>query len=58
MYPSLENPYVPKAEVPKIVGEKDVDSDSDQLAQWGSGETWPNLQNPYVKQSVTPDSAN
>lgn len=57
VYPSLENPYVPKAEVPKIVGEKDVDSDSDQLAHWGSEETWPSLQNPYVKQSVTPESA-
>lgn len=58
VYPSLENPYVPKAEVPTITGEKDIDSDSDQLAHWGSNETWPNLQNPYVKQSVTPDSAN
>jgi hypothetical protein len=56
IYPSLENPYVPSAEVPKIVGEKDVDSDSDQLAHWGDNDTWPNLQNPYVKQSVTPDS--
>jgi hypothetical protein len=57
VYPSLENPYVPKAEIPKIKGEKDVDSDSDQLAHWGNNETWPNLQNPYVKQSVTPESA-
>jgi hypothetical protein len=56
VYPSLDNPYVPKADVPKIVGEKDVDSDSDQLAQWGDSDTWPSLQNPYVKQSVTPNS--
>lgn len=56
VYPSIENPYVPSAEVPKIVGEKDVDSDSDQLAQWGSTDTWPSLQNPYSKASVTPDS--
>ncbi len=56
VYPSLENPYVPQAEVPKIVGEKDVDSDSGQLAHWGDGDTWPNLQNPYVKQSATPES--
>lgn len=56
VYPSLDNPYVLKAEVPKIVGEKDVDSDSDQLAHWGDNDTWPNLQNPYVKQSVTPTS--
>lgn len=56
VYPSLDNPYVPKADVPKIVGEKDVDSDSDQLAHWGSSETWPSLSNPYSKDSVTPDS--
>lgn len=55
VYPSLDNPYVPKADVPKIVGEKDVDSDSDQLAQWGDNDTWPSLQNPYVKQSVKPE---
>ena len=57
VYPSLDNPYVPSAEVPKIVGEKDVDSDSDQLAQWGDNDTWPNLQNPYSKASVTPKEA-
>lgn len=57
VYPSLDNPYVPKSEVPKIVGEKDVDSDSDQLAHWGDSDTWPNLQNPYSKASVTPKEA-
>lgn len=56
VYPSLDNPYVPKAETPKIHGEKDVDSDSGQLAHWGSDETWPNLNNPYSKASVTPKS--
>lgn len=56
IYPSLNNPYVPNSEIPKIHGEKDVDSDSGQLAHWGDGDTWPNLQNPYVKGSVTPDS--
>lgn len=55
-YPSLDNPYVPKADVPKIVGEKDVDADSGQLAHWGSEDTWPTLQNPYSKASVTPKS--
>ncbi len=50
IYPSLENPYVPKeTESHKISGEKDIDSDSGQLAHWGDGNTWPNLQNPYVK---------
>lgn len=56
VFPDVSNPYVPAAEVPKIVGEKDVDSDSDQLAHWGSADTWPSLQNPYIKPSVTPDS--
>lgn len=56
VYPSLDNPYVPKAETPKIAGEKDVDSDNGQLAHWGSEETWPSLQNPYSKASVTPKS--
>jgi hypothetical protein len=56
VYPEIDNPYVPKAEVPKVVGEKDVDSDSGQLAHWGDNDTWPNLQNPYSKASVTPKS--
>ena len=57
VYPSLDNPYVPKAGDYKILGEKDVDSDSEQLAQWGDGDTWPGLQNPYSKASVTPTEA-
>jgi len=57
VYPSLDNPYVPKAGDYKIVGEKDVDSDAEQLAQWGDGDTWPGLQNPYSKASVTPTEA-
>lgn len=56
VYPSLDNPYVPKADTPKIVGEKDVDSDSEQLASWGSNDTWPGLNNPYSKASATPKS--
>jgi len=56
VYPSLDNPYVPKADHPKIKGEKSVDDDSEQLAHWGSDETWPSLQNPYSKASVTPKS--
>ena len=56
VYPELDNPYVPKAGEYKIVNEKDVDSDSGQLAHWGDADTWPNLQNPYSKASVTPNS--
>lgn len=56
VYPELDNPYVPKTDVRKVSHEKDIDSDSGQLAQWGSEETWPNLQNPYSKASVTPKS--
>jgi len=56
VYPEIDNPYLPKAEVPTITGEKDVDSDNGQLAQWGDNDTWPNLQNPYSKASVTPKS--
>jgi len=52
-YPSLSNPYVPKAGEFKIKGEKDIDSDSDQLAT-DQGDTWPTLQNPYVPKSVVP----
>jgi hypothetical protein len=56
IYPELDNPYVPKAGEYKIANEKDVDSDSGQLAHWGDADTWPNLQNPYCKDSVTPKS--
>jgi hypothetical protein len=56
IYPSLDNPYVPKADHPTIKGERDVDADSGQLAHWGNDETWPNLSNPYSKASVTPKS--
>jgi hypothetical protein len=47
---------VPKAGEYKIANEKSVDSDSGQLAHWGDADTWPNLQNPYSKASVTPKS--
>jgi hypothetical protein len=56
VYPELDNPYVLKAGEYKIANEKDIDSDSDQLAHWGDADTWPNLQNPYSKASVTPKS--
>jgi hypothetical protein len=49
IYPDLNNPYLLNNKEYKIKGEKDVDSDSGQLAHWGSGETWPNLSNPMAK---------
>lgn len=49
VYPNLNNPYLLNNAEYKIKGEKDVDSDSDQLAHVGGSDTWPNLQNPYVK---------
>lgn len=49
VYPSLDNPYLLNNGEYKMKGEADVDSDSGQLAHWGSSDTWPNLQNPYVK---------
>jgi hypothetical protein len=49
VYPNLDNPYILKNADYKIHGEKDIDSDSDQLAHVGGNDTWPNLQNPYVK---------
>jgi len=57
VYPEMDNPYLLKGGEYKIAGEKDVDSDTDQLAQWGDNDTWPNLQNPYSKASVTPTEA-
>jgi hypothetical protein len=57
VYPEMDNPYVLKGGEYKIAGEKDVDSDTDQLAHWGDNDTWPNLQNPYSKASVTPTEA-
>ena len=49
IYPDLNNPYILKNAEYKIHGEKDIDSDSDQLAHVSGNDTWPNLQNPYVK---------
>lgn len=49
VYPNLDNPYVLNNGEYKIKGEVDVNSDSGQLAHWGSSDTWPNLQNPYIK---------
>jgi hypothetical protein len=51
----LNNPYVPTPFGDyKIKGEKAIEADSDQLAHWGTGDTWPGLQNPYTPAAVTP----
>lgn len=48
-WPSLDNPYVPKAGVWTMKGEKgaDVSGDSD-WSRYTSNDTWPELSNPYV----------
>jgi hypothetical protein len=48
-WPSLDNPYVPKAGVWTMKGEKGADVDgTDDWSRYTSNDTWPNLQNPYV----------
>lgn len=55
VYPSLQNPYIPKPfGTYKIAGEKDIDSDSDLLGHSGGSDTWPSLQNPYTPKAETP----
>lgn len=56
-YPSLNNPYIltPFGDY-KIKGEKDIDSDSGQIAHFSGSDTWPNLQNPNVPKAETPQS--
>ena len=51
IYPSLDNPYVPKSEIPKIT-EKDADTDPN--GEDGGKDTWPSLENPYVPTAVMP----
>lgn len=53
IYPDLKNPNVlaPFGDY-KLKGEKSaVDDGTDDWSRWQSGETWPNLQNPNVKDS-------
>jgi hypothetical protein len=48
-WPSLDNPYVPKAGVWTMKGEKGADVDgTDDWSRYTSNDTWPELQNPYV----------
>ena len=61
-YPSLDNPYVPRAGTFTMPHDTGVDKDSDSgLAQWQDGDKcWPGLQNPYcpvaVKKQVNSDN--
>lgn len=56
VYPSLDNPYVPKSDMPRIKGERNIEADSGPFAHWSDDDTWPNLSNPYLKASVNPKS--
>lgn len=53
VYPSLQNPNIPKSGDWTIKGEKGVDkSTDDAFGQYQSGDTVPVLSNPYVPKSV------
>ena len=53
VYPSLDNPVVPKAGEYTMKGEPGVDKNSDSgLGQWQSGDTYPSMDNPYLPKSV------
>jgi hypothetical protein len=57
VFPSLNNPYVPKSGDYTMSGEKGVDKDwQNGEGTWQSNDTWPNLQNPYVPKAETPKS--
>jgi hypothetical protein len=45
----LKNPYTPKPFGDYTMkGEKGVDKDNKDWSLWSSGDTWPNLKNPYT----------
>lgn len=55
VYPSLDNPYVPKPFGDYTMkGEQGVDKDTfgQHHGSWQSGDTWPALQNPYVPTAI------
>lgn len=55
VYPSLNNPYVPKKlGTYTMKGEPGVDQSKDPSGQWSSNDTWPSLQNPVVPKSDFP----
>ncbi len=56
-FPSLKNPYIPKAsDTYTMKGEKGVDKDDDGIVHSAGSDTWPNLQNPYVPKGETAQS--
>lgn len=54
VWPSLDNPYVPKAGAWKMNEPNATDSGDSDWSRFQSKDTWPNLQNPYVPTGVTP----
>jgi len=57
VYPSLDNPNIPKPFGDYTMkGETGVDKDTfgQHHASWQSGDTWPNLQNPYIPNAIGP----
>lgn len=55
VWPSLENPHVPTPFGDyKMKGEKSVVDDDSGLATWQSGDTFPQMTNPYIPAAVMP----
>lgn len=56
-WPALDNPYVLKAGVWTMKGEKGADDSGDSdWSRYTSKDTWPDLQNPYVPKAETPET--
>ena len=53
VWPSLSNPYIPKAEVPTMKGEKGVDKEGNENV-YSDDNTWPKLENPMVPKAGIP----
>lgn len=51
VWPSVSNPYVPKAGEFKMKEPSAANSGDSDLSRFQSKDTWPNLQNPYVPSS-------
>jgi len=50
-YPSLQNPYIPSAQIPTMVPATGVDKEAGNGVNDGGSDTWPALQNPYIPQA-------